>query len=141
MPWTLFRLCSTITAVLLLDQAVFAGQFLSGSFGALHTHRENATYAGLAALVTAAAGLLARWRGGGPWWPAVVYGGLFLLVAAQIALGFARLLTVHVPLGAAIIALAVGGTVRAWRTRPQRRLATSGTRSEPDRTDTGAWRL
>ncbi|MGW4943482.1 hypothetical protein ACWEOZ_18060 [Actinoplanes sp. NPDC004185] len=141
MSWSLFRICSTVTAVLLLDQAVFAGQFLSGSFGALHTHRENATYAGLAALLTAVTGLLARWRGGGPWWPAVLYGGLFLLVAAQIALGFARLLTVHIPLGAAIIALAAGGTVRAWRTRPQRHCATSGDHSEPDRIDAGAVRL
>jgi hypothetical protein len=38
----------TLAALMLFDQAVFAGQFLSGTFGAVHTHRENATYAGIA---------------------------------------------------------------------------------------------
>jgi hypothetical protein len=89
--------------VLIFNQAVFAGQFLGGSFGALHTHRENATVAGIAILVTAVSGLLVRLRGGGPAWPALASLGPFGLIAAQIALGFARLLTVHVPLGVAII--------------------------------------
>jgi len=123
--WITFRILSTITAVLVFDQAVFAGQFLAGSFGALHTHRDNATYSGLAALASALAGLVARWRGGGPWWPAVACAGLFALIAAQIAVGFARLLTVHIPLGVAIIALTVAICVRAWRT-PQHRPSTTG---------------
>jgi hypothetical protein len=48
-----FRVTMTVAAVLLFDQAIFAGRMLSGSFPALHTHRENATYAGIAVLVAA----------------------------------------------------------------------------------------
>jgi hypothetical protein len=113
-PWTLFRICCTVSAVLIFNQAVFAGQFLGGSFGALHTHRENATVAGIAILVTAGSGLLLRLRGG-PGWPALASLGLFGLIAAQIALGFAHLLTVHIPLGVAIIVLTVLLTRWSWR--------------------------
>jgi hypothetical protein len=113
-PWTLFRICCTVSAVLIFNQAVFAGQFLGGSFGALHTHRENATVAGIAILVTAGSGLLLRLRGG-PAWPALASLGLFGLTAAQIALGFARLLTVHIPLGVAIIVLTILLTRWSWR--------------------------
>lgn len=117
-PWTVFRICCTISAVLIFNQAVFAGQFLGGSFGALHTHRENATVAGIAVLVTAVAALLVRLLGGGPAWPALASLGLFGLIAAQIMLGFARVLTVHIPLGVVIIALTVMLTRWSWRTRP-----------------------
>ena len=47
-PRWLFRGASVVTVVMLFDQAVFAGQFLAGSYGGLLTHRENATFAGIA---------------------------------------------------------------------------------------------
>ncbi|TQS45317.1 hypothetical protein [Cryptosporangium phraense] len=116
-PLGVFRATSTVAAVMLFDQAVFAGQFLSGTYGSLHTHRENATYAGVAVLVSAvAAGLL--WRpGGGPWWPLLACLGLFGLIAAQIALGFARAIALHVPLGVGIIVLSVLPALWAWTRR------------------------
>jgi hypothetical protein len=110
-----FRVCITAAAVLLADQAVFAGQFLSGSFGALHLHRENATAAGIVVLVAAAAAVPLRWQGAGPWWPAVACLVLFALVAAQKAHGVDRLLTVHIPLGVLIIAGAGWLAVWSWR--------------------------
>ena len=115
-PWTVFRICCTGSAVLIFNQAVFAGQFLGGSFGALHTHRENATVAGIAVLVTTVAALLVRLLGDGPAWPALASLGLFGLIAAEIMLGFARVLTVHIPLGVAIIALTAMLTRWSWRT-------------------------
>src|SRR5690348_11695706 len=63
-----FRLVSSAAAALLFDQAVFAGQFLSGTFGALHTHRENATVAGLVVVGAALAAIPIRWPGRGPIW-------------------------------------------------------------------------
>ena len=105
-------------ALLLFDQAVFAGTFLAGSFTALHTHRENATYAGLTVLAAAACAALIRWPGRGPYWPMLACLGLFALIALQIVLGFARALAVHVPLGVTIIGLAAALTVWAWRYRP-----------------------
>jgi hypothetical protein len=113
----IFRICCTVSAVLLFDQAVFAGQFLGGSFGALQTHRDNATAAGIAVLVTAAAGLAVRLRGG-PGWPALASLGLFALIALQILLGFRRALTVHIPLGVAIIVLMLLLMGWSWRRPP-----------------------
>ncbi|MFI5913215.1 hypothetical protein [Dactylosporangium sp. NPDC051541] len=114
MRWP-FRIAMSTTAVMLFDQAVFAGQFLAGTFGALHTHRANATYSGIAVLVAAAAAVPLRWPGRGPLWPVLACLGLFGLIALQIVLGFQRLLTVHVPLGVAIIGLAAGLAVWSWR--------------------------
>ncbi|HEV7962395.1 MAG TPA: hypothetical protein VGP57_07650 [Actinoplanes sp.] len=125
-PWAALRICSTATAVLMFNQAVFAGQFLAGSFGALHTHRVNATAAGIAVLVTGVAALLVRLLGGGPWWPAYACLGLFGLVAAQIAVGFARVLAIHVPLGVTIIALTLLLTGWSWRASPRPAAAAGG---------------
>jgi hypothetical protein len=110
-----FRIMVSAAAVLLFNQAVFAGQFLSGTFGALHTHRENATAAGIVVLAAALAAVPIRWPGRGPSWPILACLGLFGLIALQIMLGFARVLTVHVPLGVAIIVLAVLLVIWAWR--------------------------
>ena len=115
--WPL-RISATATAVLLLDQAVYAGQFLSGSFAALHTHRENATFAGLAVLATGACAVLQRWPGRGPLWPMFACLAQFALIGLQIGLGFARVLTLHVPLGVGIILGWIHLTVWAWRHRP-----------------------
>jgi hypothetical protein len=115
-PWWLFRVWSTTGAVLVFNQAVYAGQFLGGTYGALLTHRENATVAGIVLGAGALPGLL-LWRAGrGPWWPALGCVALLALVALQINLGFARLLTVHVPLGVAIVLGAALLAGWAWRT-------------------------
>lgn len=118
--WTLwpFRLAMTLVAMLLFDQPIFAGEFLSGTYSALQLHRENATYSGIAVLIAAGTAVLLRWPGRGPWWPMIACVGLFGLIAGQIVLGFARLVTIHVPLGVAIIVLAIGLTAWAWRPRP-----------------------
>ncbi len=65
----------TVAAVLLANQAVYAGQFLAGTYAALHIHRENATYAGIAVAIAAAAAGLLRWPGRGPLWPAPASSG------------------------------------------------------------------
>jgi hypothetical protein len=109
-----FRGTSVLAAVLLFDQAVFAGQFLAGGYDALRTHRENATYAGIGVLVSTVAAVLVRFPGRGPWWPALANLGIFGLVALQIVLGFARAIALHVPLGAATILLAVLVATKAW---------------------------
>lgn len=99
---------------MLFNQAVFAGQFLDGAFPQLLVHRENATYAGIVVIVSAIAAVLQRWPGGGPWWPIVASAGIFGLIAVQIVLGFARVISIHVPLGVATIMIAAGLAVWAW---------------------------
>jgi len=110
-----FRVAISAATTLLALQAVLAGQFLAGTYDALRLHRENATVAGIVVVVAAAAAV-PIWRPGhGPLWPAFACLGLFGLIAAQIALGFARLVAVHVPLGIAVIGLALRLTWYAWR--------------------------
>jgi hypothetical protein len=112
-----FRITSTVAAIMLFDQAVFAGQFLDGSYGSLDLHRENATFAGISVLISAVAAVLVRWPGRGPWWPILASVGIFGLIAVQIVLGFARVISLHVPLGVATILLAAALAVWAWRRR------------------------
>lgn len=113
-----FRVTMTAAAVLLCLQPVLAGQFLSGSYSALQLHHDNADYAGVAVAVAGVCAVLLRWPGGGPWWPMLTCVVLFGLTAAQIVLGLARVLTVHVPLGVAIITIAVWLAVWSWRGLP-----------------------
>jgi hypothetical protein len=112
------RGAATAATLLLFDQAVFAGQFLSGTYASLQTHRDNATYAGLTVLLAAACAVLVRRPGGGPLWPVFGFLGLFGLIALQIVLGFAHTLTLHIPLGVLIIGGALRLTLWAWRYRP-----------------------
>jgi hypothetical protein len=116
-PRWLFRITSTVAAIMLFDQAIFAGQFLGGTYDSLHVHRENATYAGISVLISAVAAVLVRWPGKGPWWPILACVGIFGLIALQIILGFARAITLHVPLGVATIMVAVALAVWAWKRR------------------------
>jgi len=116
-PRWLFRATTTVSTILLFDQAVFAGQFLAGTYGSLHVHRENATYAGISVLVSAVAAILLRWPGRGPWWPILACIGIFALIALQIMLGFAHNVTLHVPLGVATIGVTAALAVWAWRRR------------------------
>ncbi|WP_410816341.1 hypothetical protein [Micromonospora sp. 050-3] len=114
-PIWLFRLTITTAAVLAFDQAVFAGQFLSGSYGALHLHRDTATstVAALAASVVTAT--LWRRAGAGPRWPLPASIVLIVLTALQTWLGYQLILAVHIPLGVTIIVLLIALTAAAWR--------------------------
>jgi hypothetical protein len=116
-PLWLFRIASTIAAIMLFDQAVFAGQFLGGTYDSLAVHRENATYAGIAVLISTVSAVLLRWRGRGPWWPILASIGVFGLIAVQIVLGFAQVIPLHVPLGVALIMLATALAVWTWLRR------------------------
>lgn len=114
-PLWVFRGTATLAAIMLFDQAVFAGQFLAGTYDALLVHRESATFAGISVVVSAIGAALLRWPGRGPWWPIAACLGLFGLIALQIIIGFARILTLHVPLGVMISILATELAVWAWR--------------------------
>lgn len=116
-PWAFWplRIVALFETVLMFDQSVYAGRFLSGDFPALHVHRENATYTGIVLLVELVAAIVLRWPGRGPSWPIWVIIGLFGLVALQIVVGFSRTLVLHVPLGVSLIVLTVLMLVWAWR--------------------------
>lgn len=112
--WTM-KVASLVAAVMLFDQAVYAGQFLAGVYPMLLLHRENATYSGISVLVALGAAVLLRWPGHGPWWPIVAYLGLFGLIALQILIGFSAAMAIHIPLGVLIIVGATALTAWTWR--------------------------
>lgn len=125
-PMWLFRVVVTIEAVLAFDQAVFAGQFVSGDYGALNSHETGAAVTNVVLLVETVAAVL-LWRPGrGPRWPMLAAFTLFLASGVQIGIGYARVLVVHVPLGVTIIVLDVLVLVWAWRYRPARRVPGTG---------------
>jgi heme A synthase len=101
---------------MLFDQAVFAGQFLGGTYGSLQVHRDGANSASIVVLVAVIAAILLRWPGRGPVWPMFASIALFVLIGVQIFLGYVRILTLHVPLGVAIIMIAAALAVWAWAT-------------------------
>lgn len=119
-PLWLFRVIVTVEAVLAFDQAVFAGQFISGDYGALNSHAANAGFTGTVLIVEAIAGVLLWRRGRGPAWPIWAALGLVVMAGVQTALGYARVLAVHVPLGVCMIALDLLMLVWCWRYRPDR---------------------
>ncbi len=110
-----FRVPITVAAVLLFNQAVTAGQFMSGTYESLSFHAIGASIAeGVVGLAVVGAGL-ARFRGRYPLWPAGVTALLFVAINGQQFAGEQRALAVHVPLGVSIIVVVIGLTVWAWR--------------------------
>lgn len=114
-PTGLFRLTTTAAAVLAFNQAVYAGQFLSGSYGALRLHRDGSTYTMAVIAATVVAAVLWRTVGRGPTWPIPATIALAALTALQTFLGYRLVIAVHIPLGVAVILLLAAVTVAGWR--------------------------
>lgn len=103
-----FQAAAAALAVLVLVQAVLAGQFLTGE-GGRGTHRLIGEALGLVALAVAAAGYRLRSVDRDRWWLGI---GLVVMVVAQTGLGFAghdstMAAALHVPLGVATFGVAL----------------------------------
>jgi len=110
-----YRVLITMAAVVLFNQSLQAGEFMSGRYEFLEFHRLGATVAEFVVLFATIAAGVARYRGRYPLWPAGVTGLLFVAIQLQEWAGEERVLSVHVPLGVSIIVTAIGLTVWAWR--------------------------
>lgn len=95
-------------------QAVLAGGFMQGHIEELPLHAGNAVLLAVEAMVLLPAAVLVWRPARGPAWPMVVAVLVFLAVGAQIGLGSARLLSLHVPLGVAIISGLVVLLIWSW---------------------------
>jgi hypothetical protein len=114
--WTiwLFRATTLIASILMFDQSVYAGQFLSGVYGSLISHRDMSTYAVVSIALCVVASVLVRWPGRGPWWPVPATLVLLGTTALLTNLGYRAVLGLHIPLGVLAIVLTIGLTVWAW---------------------------
>jgi uncharacterized membrane protein YoaK (UPF0700 family) len=114
-PRWVFRATNTLALLVLFYQAVSAGQFLSGDYESLLVHQETASVSGFSVLLVLVAAVLLRWPGRGPTWPIAAGVGLLGLIGLQIAVGEARMISLHVPLGILVIMAAAALTAWSWR--------------------------
>ncbi|WAL63877.1 hypothetical protein ORV05_23140 [Amycolatopsis cynarae] len=104
--WWLFRGTLCLLAFDAVLQAVLAGRFLSGAYPMLNLHQLNATSVGVLSFVDIVVAV-AAWRAcRGPGSLALASVVLSAAIVAQIALGFRRVLGLHIPLGVTVIGLA-----------------------------------
>lgn len=107
MVWVL-RLLVLVHTVVLFFQAVFAGNFLDGSDSALGLHQLTGTSVITTISVLQVVVAVLCWRRHQiSAWFAVTSFGLFAGEMAQIGLGFTDQLSLHVPLGAAALAVSL----------------------------------
>ena len=109
--WTLrFLLTGPLLAV--LAQPVLAGRFLTGDVDAMEVHGLVGSLLALVAMSLIAGALLYVVGGRGQLWVLPVTVLLFLAEGFQIGMGFSKQLHLHVPLGVAIVVIAV--LLAAW---------------------------
>jgi len=87
------------------------GRLLAGHYTLLAFHKQNATFTAVTAVVMTVVAVLRR----GPLWPVFISAGLVATLGVQIALGYSRILAIHIPLGVSIITAIVLLAVWAWK--------------------------
>jgi hypothetical protein len=125
-PFTALRVTATTLAALAALQAFFAGSFLNGQYAMLTAHSTVAIVMIVVSVVQAVFAVFAR-RAGAP--RQLLIPGLVMpfVIAAQAALGDARIIGVHVLLGSLMVFGLFQLAVTVWRRR-----------SEPSAVDTAA---
>lgn len=110
-----YRIPMTLAAVMLFNQSLQAGEFMSGKYEFLEFHRIGATVAEILVLLAVIGAGWGRVRGRYPSWLLGVTALLFVAIQVQEWAGEERVFSVHIPLGVSIIVTAIGLTVWAWR--------------------------
>ncbi|GAA4976476.1 hypothetical protein WHI96_17165 [Pseudonocardia tropica] len=117
-----FRVVAVLGGVMVLAQVVLAGAVLDAADGATTGHAGVGGTLIVVAMLQAVLAVPAAWPGGLPGWPVAAAAALVVADIAQVAVGHAGLLAVHVPLGVAIVAgqlvLAGRALLPARRPRP-----------------------
>lgn len=103
----LLRVSTALVAVATVAQPVLAGIYLGGDADALGLHEANA-HVVFSLMFIQGCVAIAYWLvGTGRGWPALAAFALVALVFVQEALGYARLLALHIPVGVATVLLVV----------------------------------
>ncbi|MEY9846052.1 hypothetical protein [Streptacidiphilus sp. MAP5-3] len=125
-PVVSLRVTAALVALLAVAQPVLAGGFLQGFYPLLNAHMLAAMILATVALLAAIAGVLV-WRvSGGPHSFAIQYAVMVVACAAQISLGFDRVLILHVPLGVGIFVMAEKFAVDVFTFKPDASADTVG---------------
>lgn len=114
---TAFRILASLEVLAILGQATTAGQFIGGDSAMRAIHGSGAMVVMLVALLELVAGVLVWRPGHGRWWPAAVSLLVLVLGIVQSSLGGAGVVAVHVPLGVAMLGIAVWLASWAWSAR------------------------
>lgn len=118
-PVVSLRVTAALVALLAAAQPVLAGGFLQGFYPLLNAHMLAAMVLATVALLAAIAGVLV-WRvSGGPNAFAIQYAVMVVACAAQISLGFDRVLILHIPLGVGIFVMAEKFAVDVFKFKPE----------------------
>jgi hypothetical protein len=107
------RVATTVLALATIAQPLFIGRYLDGDYDAIRWHSANAF---LLVLLTTVVGVVALvwWLRGGRPWPFVLLVLLWFLVGLQLGTGYARSLSIHIPLGVAIVTGTIALAVWSW---------------------------
>lgn len=109
----LTRLVMLPQAILFTLQPISIGSFLQGTWAALDVHLAAGGLLVVVTWLTGACGVLLGIVGRHGWLVAASV-ALGVLTTAQVAFGSTRVLVVHVPLGVALVALALWLAVWPW---------------------------
>lgn len=109
--WPL-RIVITVHLLMVLAQPWLAGQFLAGDVDSIAVHGLIGSLLAAVGLVVIATTLLYVLGGRGKLWAAPVAVALFLADGIQIGAGYARNLSLHIPLGVTIVVVSV--LLAAW---------------------------
>lgn len=116
----LLRVFLVLHSAAVILQPVMAGYFLAGEVDAMDWHSPIGSTLWMLSFLQFFAAVL-YWRpGGGRLWPALATLGLFLAEMTQMIVGHSRSLTVHVPLGTAIVAAVLLMTAWSFRASARR---------------------
>ena len=113
-----FRVLSWLVVVTYFGQAVLAGQFLSGTYPALRLHGIGGTVADFVVVFAVVTAALLCWHGKGRSWPFWAALGLLVLNQVQNGVGAARMVHLHIPLGVAMLGVAVAVALAAGQDGP-----------------------
>ncbi|TKG73041.1 hypothetical protein [Prauserella endophytica] len=100
-------LVAVVHCLLVCVQPVLAGMSLEGVANAIDWHGTNGSIILTIAMVQVLAAALWWKPGGGPLWVPLACLVLLAGETVQLGIGYAFLLTMHIPLGVAIVALSV----------------------------------
>jgi hypothetical protein len=113
-PRWLLRISLTLAAVLLFAQSITAGLFIADLRAAFPVHREMATAAAVAVVLSIVAAILCVRLRRDVRWPIAATVGMLGLMSLQAFAGFRSLTALHVPLGVLTITLAIVFAGWAW---------------------------